>query len=121
MEKNYGKNWWDLRVKQRFQKIDSDIKSRMEEEKQNRWASSKRGSDKIYYTDLGDLKKIIEDNWPIFKKIHSRKSWVEEHIMQLKYSRNIIAHNNPLKKRDITSIETKIYEWFDQIKDLKIS
>lgn len=121
MENKYGKNWWDLRVKQKHIKIDGSIEDRINEEKQNRWHSSKRGVHKIFYTDLDDLRKIIDTDWPIFKKIHNRKSWLIEHIMQLKYSRNIIAHNNPLKKRDIMSIKTKILEWFDQIKDLKIS
>jgi len=61
---------------------------------------------------------IIDDNWEVFKKIHKRKSWVIEHIMQPNHSRNIIAHNNPLSKRDIISIHTKILEWLDQIKGI---
>ena len=117
MENKYGSNWWDRRVKQLHRSIDDEVQRRMNDEKQNRWHSSKRGIHKIYYTDLEDLRIIIEDNWTVFKKIHNRRSWIIEHIMQLKYSRNIIAHNNPLTRRDITSIQTKIHEWFDQIKD----
>lgn len=117
MEKKYGKNWWDTRFKLRHSTIDNKVSGKMNDERQNRWAS-KRGIHKIYYTELDDLRIIIEDDWPVFKVIHSRKSWVIEHIMQLNYSRNIIAHNNPLRKRDITSIDTKIREWLDQIKDL---
>lgn len=120
LEQQYGPNWWDIRIKQQHNYIDKNVLNRMKEEKQDRWALSKRGEDKIYYTDLDDLRKIIVDNWAVFKKIHKRQSWVIEHLMQLKYSRNIIAHNNSLKARDITSIQTKIQEWFDQIKDLKV-
>lgn len=120
MEKAYGKDWWDTRIKKLHSNIDKDVEIRVNDEKENRWHSSKRGVHKIYYTDLDDLRIIITDNWSVFKKIHNRQSWVIEHIMQLRFSRNIIAHNNPLKERDITSIHTKIHEWFDQVKDLKI-
>jgi hypothetical protein len=120
MENKYGPNWWDLRFKKLHPNRDSLIDGRIKTEKQERWTSSKRGIHKIYYTDMDDLKMIIDDHWFIFKKIHKRKSWVIEHIMQLEFSRNIIAHNNPLKKRDITSIKTKILEWLDQIRELKI-
>jgi hypothetical protein len=114
----HGASWWDTRVKQRHKTIDGTVTSRMNDEKQNRWHSSKRGIHPIYYTELDDLRIIIDDNWPVFKVIHSRKSWVIEHVMQLNYSRNIIAHNNPLSRRDITGIYTKICEWLDQIREL---
>jgi len=120
METKYGIDWWETRVKQLHSNIDREVLKRMNQEKQDRWAATKRGIHKIYYTDLNDLNIIIDDNWPVFKKLHNRKTWVIEHIMQLKYSRNIIAHNNRLKSRDIISIQTKIREWFDQIKDLQV-
>jgi len=118
MENKCGPNWWETRVKNLHKTIDDDVNRRMHEEKQNRWHSSKRGVHNIYYTDIDDLRIIVQDNWTVFRKIHDRQSWVVEHIMQLSYSRNIIAHNNPLKGRDIQSIQTKIFEWFDQIKGL---
>jgi hypothetical protein len=118
MENKYGPNWWEIKVKNLHKTIEDDVNRRMHEEKQNRWHSSKRGVHKIYYTDIDDLRIIVQDNWTVFRKIHDRLSWVVEHIMQLSYSRNIIAHNNPLQGRDIQSIQTKIFEWFDQIKGL---
>lgn len=120
MEKKYGLNWWDIRVTKLHKDIETAVLKRMDEERQNRWHSSNRGIHKIFYSDLDDLRIIVIDNWAIFKNIHKRQSWVIEHIMQLTYSRNIIAHNNPLKKRDIVSIETKVHEWLDQIRALEI-
>jgi hypothetical protein len=118
MEKEYGSDWWNLRFKPLHGARDAVIESRIKVEGDERWHSSRRGVHKICYTDLDDLKMIIEDNWPVFKKIHPRKSWVVEHILQPNHSRNIIAHNNPLSKRDIISINTKILEWLDQIKGI---
>ena len=118
MERKYGPDWWDIRVKQLHGNIDARIEGRIKEEADERWHSSKRGVHKIFYTDLDDLRKIIDDDWDLFKKIHPRKSWVIEHIMQPNHSRNIIAHNNPLSNRDIASIQTKIREWLDQIKGI---
>lgn len=120
MEKKYGPNWWDIRFARIHPNRDRIINGRILTEKQERWHSAPRGVHKIFYADIDDLKNIIEDDWSVFSKIHNRKSWVVEHIMQLSFSRNIIAHNNPLKKRDIQSIQTKIYEWFDQIKGISI-
>lgn len=121
MEKKYGPDWWDVRVKKLHGKMDEKILSRIKDEADERWHSSKRGVHKIYYCDLDDLRKIIEDDWDVFKKIHPRKSWVTEHIMQPGHSRNIIAHNNPLSNKDIASIQTKVGEWLDQIKGIKLS
>jgi len=119
MEKKHGPNWWEIRVKNLHKTIDDEVIRRKHEEKENRWHSTTRGIHEIYYSDINDLRIIVQDNWPVFKGIHERQTWVIEHIMQLSYSRNIIAHNNPLRGRDIHSIQTKISEWFDQIKGMR--
>lgn len=121
MEKVYGTDWWNKRVKPIHQTMDRTIETRIKTESDERWHYSRRGVHKIFYADLDHLRLIIEDNWNIFKQIHRRKSWVVEHIMQPGHSRNIIAHNNPLSKRDIMSINTKIMEWLDQIRGLILS
>jgi len=121
MEKKYGSNWWDLSVKKLHKKLDEKIVGRMNKEADERWHTSRRGVHKIYYTDLDDLLKIIEGDWNIFKKIHSRLAWVTEHIRQPGYTRNIIAHNNPLASEDIASIQTKVREWLSQIRGIKLS
>jgi hypothetical protein len=118
MAKKHGLDWWEKRIKKPHKTIDDNVNKRMADEMQDRWHSSRRGVHKINYTDIDDLRIIVQDNWAVFSIIHKRQSWVIEHISQLSYSRNIIAHNNPLRERDIRSIQTKITEWFEQIKTL---
>jgi hypothetical protein len=114
MENKYGDKWWDS-------KVSNDIKKRVEDrlknEKNNNW-HSKRNVHKIFYTDFGDLKSIIINNWDDFKNIFPRQDWITSRFSDLEPSRNTIAHNNPLQTDDIKRIETYFKDWIKQIKSV---
>lgn len=115
LEKKYGPNWWD-KVPQRVKR---EIAKRMRKEKENRW-HGKRGIHEIFYTTIGELNSIIITNWPDFKKIFPNEAWIKSRIDEIEFSRNIIAHNNPLAERDIKRLKLYYGDWIRQIKECDI-
>lgn len=112
LETKYGKNWWDSHVSSTVKKT---VEDRMNKEKENRW-HGKRGAHQIFYTDIGDLTSIISKNWDDFKNvIKKEQSWIKHKIEEIEFSRNVIAHNNPLSNDDIQRLEVDFKDWFKQI------
>lgn len=115
LTKKYGANWWDTQVKPKMQQ---KVKERMDKESANRW-HGKRGSAPIFYTEIRDLITIIRDNWIDFVSLFPSQSWIESRISDIEMSRNIVAHNNPLAKRDVQRITVYFEDWVDQLKAFK--
>lgn len=115
MESRYRKNWWDNKVPKDIQK---KVNGRLKQEGGNKW-HSKRNVHKIFYTDFGDLKSIITNNWNDFKKFFPRQDWITSRFSDLELSRNIIAHNNPLQDDDIKRLETYFKDWIRQLGSIK--
>lgn len=116
LETKYGKKWWDTQVSTQVKR---DIKDRIDKEKENRW-HGKRGAHPIFYTDIGDLKSIISKNWTDFRNIIKKEQeWVKLKIEEIEFSRNVIAHNNPLLKDDIQRLEVNFKDWFKQLGSYK--
>lgn len=115
LTKKYGENWWDTQVKP---KMRQKVKERMDKESANRW-HGKRGSAPIFYTDISYLLAIIRDNWTDFVSLFPSQSWIESRISDIEMSRNIVAHNNPLAKRDVQRITVYFEDWIDQLKVFK--
>ena len=111
MEKGYGPDWWETKVSST---IKNEVQSRIGKEKRERW-HSKRGAHQIFYTDMGDLSLIITNNWDIFKQVFPGQSWVTQRFNEIELSRNIIAHNNALEKREINRINLYVEDWNKQI------
>jgi len=107
LERKYGNNWWDMANISR--EIKDQVEKRRKEEGKNRWVG-RRGAHSIFYTDFGDLGRIINTNYQDFKDIFPDLTWITSRINDIEESRNIIAHNNPLPEKEITRI--KIY-WKD--------
>jgi len=97
-------------------KIKKNVNDRMKKENENRW-HAKRGEHYIYYTDLGDLKHIIRQNWPVFKKFFPDQYWIISRLQDLELSRNIIAHSNPLPQDEIRRIKLYFRDWTKQVKE----
>jgi len=97
LKNKYGERWWEQRVPLSIRK---KVEIRMKQEGRNRW-HSRRGSHKIFYTDFGDLSSIIINNWDDFKEWFPSQRWIQTRLEEIELSRNIIAHNNPLPKREI--------------------
>ncbi len=106
------KDWWKKSVSS---KIRSGARDRMENEGINRW-HSKRGKKPIYYTNFGDLRRIIINNWGCFEEIFPNQAWVKSRLNDLEQSRNIIAHNNPLPSTERQRIEMYFHDFINQLK-----
>jgi Swt1-like HEPN len=113
----YGKDWFD----------DSKIVSRGTRDTvaRNRQAEAKaryhsqRNARPIYYTTLDQLTSIVrsEKGWKVFKDFFPRDTWFPELVGRFEVSRNVVAHMNPLRKKDIARLEDGLTEWLDQVAD----
>jgi hypothetical protein len=115
LDKKYGPNWWETQVGER---VNDRVQKRINDEINNPW-HGKRGSAPIFYTDINDLKSIIKNNWANFACLFPDQNWIETRIGEIERSRNIIAHNNPLAKRDIKRISVYFEDWEAQLKAVK--
>jgi hypothetical protein len=113
----YGDKWSDdPRI------VNTTIKSRVE---RNRNAQtrhryhSRRTARFIYYTDLGDLPLIAhsENGWKVFKPLLPSDKWLPGIVEKIEASRNVVAHMNPLAKRDVDRIRLNFEDWMEQIRD----
>lgn len=107
MDDAYGKNkWWNASYVP--DGIIKKVTYRISNEKNEPW-HGKRGSGvhQIYYTDLLDLHKIIEfkPNWKKFKSIIANKRWLKTRLEEIRLTRNIIMHCNPLAPNDKKRLE----------------
>lgn len=122
MTQSFGSNWWEEKIENHpyLKKSIADIvNGRKKQEDSNRF-HSRRGAHSIYYTDLPDLRLIIEQFFPEIKKyINQRKSFIENMIETINLSRQIIAHNNPISDQDINRIKINLKDWCKQLEFTK--
>ncbi len=111
MQKKHGQHWWSSKAPL---KARQKVEERKRNEDKNRW-HCKRGSHDAYYTDIDDLTSIITNNWEDFKYILPSMDWVRVKISEIEQSRNVIAHNNPLAKRDRDRINVDFLDWVSQV------
>lgn len=111
MRHAYGKDWWDKRVEEKRHK---ELARRMRREQRRHW-HGKRGAHPIYYSDVSDLVKIIENDWNHFSGLFDSKEWVTQKIKEINVSRRVIAHNNPLHPDDLKRVEVYYSDWRNQI------
>lgn len=104
-------DWWDKRMSSR---IRTNVEKRKKKEEENRWHAS-RGDHPLFYTDFKDLRNIILDNWDIFRNFFPDQFWIGSRLKELELSRNIIAHNNPLPRKEVKRIELYFQDWIKQI------
>ncbi|MGA2767932.1 MAG: Swt1 family HEPN domain-containing protein [Candidatus Bathyarchaeia archaeon] len=105
LEKKYQKDWWNV-PNVASNEIKRDVEKRKRQEKENRW-HSKRGVHEIFYTNFGDLSRIVATNIKEFKKVFGDLQ-IEAEMKKLELSRNIIAHNNPLPPKETKRIEISL-------------
>lgn len=115
LEMEYGKDWWNTRVKKR---IREKVQDRINDEENNPW-HGKRGQHPIFYTDISHLLSIIRNNEEHIKTYlpEGRITWLTEKIQDWEKSRNIIAHNNPLQDHDIERVKLNFEDWIRQLSD----
>jgi hypothetical protein len=108
---NHGPDWWSSRVSSG---IREKVQKRRETEGHNRWHIS-RGAGEIYYTDLGDLRAIMQANWTDFADLFPDQNWLISRLTELEASRNIIAHMNALDAREEGRIRLYVQDWIRQV------
>jgi hypothetical protein len=111
LSENHGSNWWDECSNSSMR---SRVQSRREKEGENRW-HVRRGEHEIYYTDFGDLKLLITNNWADFEDLFPDQNWISSRLDELEASRNIIAHSNLLEEREVERIRLYLSDWIRQV------
>jgi hypothetical protein len=107
MEKVHGPQWWQTKVPKAQQ---DRATNRISKEKQQPW-HGKRGQHEIFYSDFGDLKRIIEVNWTDFRKIFPSSAWITQKLEELESPRNVMAHHNPVSIQDEKRIDLYFKDW----------
>jgi len=115
LEYKYGPSWWQTQVAEPVRKKVSDRKLK---EKTQPW-HGKRGQHEIFYSDFGDLKRIVQKNWSDFKDLFPSQPWILQKLDELETPRNILAHHNPVGKRDQQRIDLYYQDWIALIRDRK--
>jgi Swt1-like HEPN len=112
----YGRDWWDD-TKIVSTGVRANVDRARNAEAKNRYHSS-RSARPIYYTNVGDLALITQsaNGWKVFKKHFPSDKWYPGLVERIETSRNVVAHMNPLQKRDIDRINLNAEDWFAQIK-----
>ena len=109
----YGKGWWALCAP-------TDVRNKVQDRKAREakvpW-HGQRGSQEIYYSDFGDLRKIIESKWDDFKPILPSRPWITQKLEELEPARNILAHHNPVPANEQKRLELYYDDWAAMIKD----
>lgn len=109
MAEEYEEDWWSKVPG----KVQSKVKTRIEEEAKFRWHGA-RGGAEIEYCDLGDLSSIIVVNWTVFEALLVDLEWVKSTLSVLERSRNIVMHGGVLARQDIERIGINIRDWLRQ-------
>lgn len=106
LQEKYKATWWD-------EKVPSDVKKNVEDLRKDEQdtPSEIRSDEPIYYTNFGDLIKIIESNWDDFSDtLRSKKSAIDS-LRLLNRMRNPIAHSCELEDDEIQRFQLAIKDW----------
>ena len=106
-----GADWWKKSISEQIQR---KADRRMEEEKRIRWHKS-RGFSPIYFTELGDLISIMQQNWSSFEDLLPDIDWARQIIKTMERSRNVIMHSGELSLDDIERIGVNLRDWVRQV------
>jgi hypothetical protein len=112
MAKQCGTDWWDKEMTtSKLKNVHDTVTGRMSTEKKNSW-HQKRGAHPIDYTDIGDLETIILGKQQHFiPDIITDRDWFVQFMKELKPSRNVVCHMNPLDDHNITDVKLKTQKW----------
>ncbi len=106
-----GADWWVTCVP----KVTRDQAERLKkEEEQTRWHGS-RGNSLIFYTQMGDLVSIMQNNFLHFEDYIPSVEWARQIFKSLERSRNVIMHSGELSMNDIERVAMNIRDWIRQV------
>jgi len=107
LENSYGNLWWQTRV---AKPVRDTVADRMKKEAKQPW-HGKRAQHEIFYSDFGDLAKIIKKNWSDFEDFFPSQPWVTQRLEELEHPRNVMAHHNPISHEDLRRIDLYFHDW----------
>jgi len=114
MQSTFGEDWWEQKVSDTIKR---NVKIRQSEEKQYPW-HSQRGVAPIFYTDISDLRTLINTYNKEFKKVFGKIPRVEMWIEEIEKTRNILAHSNPVAKKDRDRLTVFARDWSELSKKI---
>jgi hypothetical protein len=104
-------NWWEECVSGEIKK---KAQRKIDEEKRIRWHKS-RGLSPIYFTEIGDLIAIIQQNIAVFEDIIQDIDWLRQIVKSVERSRNVIMHSGQLSLDDIERVGVNIRDYVRQV------
>jgi len=124
LERKYGTDWWSTNINgtKVLIAIAGRASDRMQKEIRNSY-HGKRGAHAIYYVDFDDLIVIFRsferDFNPLFKNLGGKLNGMLNKLEEITPSRNVVAHHNPLSKRDNARIVGYLHDWLGQLGYIK--
>lgn len=103
--------WWEECVSA---EIKRKAQKKIDDEKRIRWHKS-RGLSPIYFTEIGDLIAIIQQNMAVFEDIIQDIDWLRQIIKSVERSRNVIMHSGQLSLDDIERVGVNIRDYVRQV------
>jgi hypothetical protein len=106
-----GPGWWTTNVSQ---EIRNGAEQRKKDEEQTRWHGA-RGTSMIFYTQMGDLVSIMQQNTILFESHIESIEWARQIVKTLERSRNVIMHSGELSMADVERVSMNIRDWLRQV------
>jgi len=105
-----GVDWWNTELTSgKLKNVHQTAEARMRDE--HSW-HQRRGSHPIDYVDFGDLESIILAKQDRFiPHIISDREWYIQFMKELKPSRNVVCHMNPLDAHNIADLKVRVTRW----------
>jgi hypothetical protein len=107
MNAAHGEKWWGTHAPS---KVRDTVAKRKADEDRRPW-HGKRGVHEIFYTDIDDLKSIVNSNYNVFKNLFPDFTWFGHIVDVVTPSRNVSSHHNPLSPDDIKRLEVYFRDW----------
>jgi hypothetical protein len=64
---------------------------------------------------LGDLGKVIVNQWSLFEAHLPRQDWATELLGGIEQSRNVIMHSGTLDTEDVERVGLYLRDWLRQV------
>jgi hypothetical protein len=104
-------DWWENSIPEPIRR---KAEGRMKGDDAIKWHTP-RGAHPIYYTELDDLRKIIQAQWALFDPLLGDYEWASSTIKVIERSRNVIMHSGQIAYDDIRRIGYYIRDWIAQV------
>lgn len=111
----FGNDYWNsLKIPR---ELKEKVELRRKEEAKNLFHAL-RGDKELFYLDMDDLGRVIEQNWDIFKGYFPNLSFIGQRIKEITITRNHVAHNSTISDDDFQRILLYYKDILRQIRSL---